>query len=191
MTIKLTNRFRLFLVFATVLVVLPLLCIFALYMASWITGRAGGPLAMALFIPFTFYYLPVALMFGEPFFLVGIGAGPTGPIGFVTAAFFYLTISYILSFIVAPPGDDVSDVTVKRAGGWVGMISSLSASAYCYYGIRSTLRQKEYFQENYGETPGLVDIQNAALVKWAAATTVFIILAIFFIFLLRKMRRTQ
>lgn len=196
MTIKLTNRLWLFLIFATVLVAIPFLLALLTYASLWTAGTSSGkalPLTMNLFIPLSYYYMPLLVIVGEPFFIGGIGIGPTGWMGVTIAAFFYLAISCIPTFIVSPPGDDVTDALVKKTALWVGTITSLCASAYCYYGIRLTLRTQQLMQETFGTSPspGVTDFVQARVIKWAIATALFVALAILFIFLLRKLQRTQ
>lgn len=53
-----------------------------------------------IFIPLSLYFLPVAIIFGEPHFTVEIGAGPNDIIGATIVVLFYSVVSLTLTLII-------------------------------------------------------------------------------------------
>lgn len=93
---------RLFGILFLVLVAFPGLCAVLVYGQMWMSGSGGtGVFAAALFLPLTLYYLPVAVLIGEPYFVFGIGAGPTGFVGLIIGALFYTAIALLSARLFA------------------------------------------------------------------------------------------
>ena len=83
-----------------VLVLIPAIAALMAFGKYWITGEAdGGAISMVLFLPLSCYYLPPTIIFGEPLFIGGIGAGPTGFGGLIVGGVFYSLVSLIITMI--------------------------------------------------------------------------------------------
>ncbi len=82
------------------LVAFPGFCAVLAYAELWVSGRAGA-FGITLFLPLSVYYLPVAVLIGEPYFVIGIGAGPTGFVGLLIGALFYTAIALLLARLFA------------------------------------------------------------------------------------------
>ena len=80
------------------LVVVPALAALLAFGEYWLTGQPGT-LAPVLFLPLSFYYLPPTILFGEPLFIGGIGAGPTGFTGLFVGCLFYSLLSLIIAMV--------------------------------------------------------------------------------------------
>jgi hypothetical protein len=78
--------------------VLPSVAALLAYGEYWITGQPGT-LAAVLFLPLSAYYLPPTILFGEPLFIGGIGAGPTGLAGILIGCLFYSLLSLIITVV--------------------------------------------------------------------------------------------
>lgn len=64
----------------------------------------GLLIGVLLFIPLSLYFLPVAVLFGEPHFTVEIGAGPNDITGAMLVVLFYSAASLVLTLIVGRRG---------------------------------------------------------------------------------------
>ncbi len=87
---------RLFGILFLVLVAFPGFCAVLAYAELWVSERVGA-FGVTLFLPLSVYYLPVAALVGKPYFVVGIGAGPTGFVGLLIGALFYTAIALLVA----------------------------------------------------------------------------------------------
>ena len=86
-------------VFLALVVVPAVLSLFVYDAQWWGTGITGGSVFMLPFLPLSFYYLPHALLFGEPSFVGGTGAGPAGSGELLVAGLYYSPVSLIITII--------------------------------------------------------------------------------------------
>ena len=80
------------------MVVLPAIAALLAYGEYWITGKTGA-LSLVLFLPLSFYYYLPTILFGEPLFIGGIGAGPTGLGGLLVGGLFYSLVSLFITIL--------------------------------------------------------------------------------------------
>jgi hypothetical protein len=85
------------------IVVIPAVAALLAYGEYWFTGQSGAltsdTLTLVLFLPLSFYYFPPTILFGEPLFIGGIGAGPTGLAGFLVGCLFYSLLSLFITVV--------------------------------------------------------------------------------------------
>ena len=82
------------------MVAIPTLLAVVAYGSMWISGHPNG-LGLILFLPLSAYYLPPTILFGEPYFIGGIGAGPTGVVGTIIGCISYSLISLVIASIIS------------------------------------------------------------------------------------------
>ncbi len=93
------KKWTLFVSIMTFLVILPHFLILCAYLEhQWIGSSTIG---MLIFLPISYYFLPPALLFGKPHFLVEIGAGPVNGVGWMLAIGFYMGVSVILTMLLS------------------------------------------------------------------------------------------
>ena len=91
------NKFRLWT--WLILVIIPWTLFFLLrILVSWMPElrHVFGPFVL---IFFSFYFLLPCLLFGEPHFLMGIGAGPNDFIGVILGFIFYVILASVISLL--------------------------------------------------------------------------------------------